>query len=319
MYRIFDTSTVGPAAQEKQRFWRDTVTSVFYQVSCDIGNLSAFDGNIECRELGNIRLIRLKSAQARYARLRQDCDGREPQILVCIPIAGSVELDQLGRHLCCLPGQFLLEYSDAPYNFQYGADADMLVLRIPESMLLSRARSPSRFCALEFDSRSGIGKLFLDYLGVVVRNAQLDSPAAQSLMSVQLVDLLVAVLEADPRVLQSSNSSVRNAHLARIEQHVRKNLEDPELSAGTIATACGISVRYLHLLFADTGTTLAQWIRDHRLQFAHEALGLATSRLSISQVAYAHGFNDHAQFSNAFRKKFGCSPSDVLMQSPAKI
>lgn len=318
MYRVFDTSTVGPSTQQKHRFWRDTVSSLFYQLNCDMGNLPTFDGRIECWELGNIRLMRLKSAQARYTRLRQDCDGRETQILVCLPIVGCVELDQIGRHPRCLPGQFLLEYSDAPYNFQYGSDADMLALRIPEAMLQSRTRNPSRFCAMAFDSQSGINKLFIDYLEIVIRNAQIESPAAQSLMSVQLVDLLAAVLEADPRVLQSSNSSIRSAHLARIEQYVRKNLEDPELSADTIAAACGISVRYLHLLFQDTDKTLAQWIRDHRLQFSHEALMLATSRLSISQVAYAHGFNDHAQFSNMFRKKFGCSPSDVRMQNFAK-
>lgn len=317
MHAVFDTSKAGTTVQEKQRFWRDTVSSIFYQLNCHMGNLPTFDGRSECWGLGNIRLIRLKSTQARYTRLRQDCDGREPQILVCLPIVGSVEFDQIGRHLRCLPGQILLEYSDAPYNFQYGSGADMLAVRIPEAMLESRTRNPSRFCAMTFDSQSGINKLFIDYLEIVIRNAQLESPAAQSLMSVQLVELLAAVLEADPRVLQSSNSSIKSSHLARIEQYVRKNLKDPELSAGTIAAACGISVRYLHLLFQDTDKTLAQWIRDQRLQFSHEALMLATSRLSVSQVAYAHGFNDHAQFSNMFRKKFGFSPSDVRKQNLA--
>jgi AraC-like DNA-binding protein len=37
--------------------------------------------------------------------------------------------------------------------------------------------------------------------------------------------------------------------------------------------------------------------------------------VTVAQTAYQMGFNDHAQFSNAFRKQFGCSPSDVLREA----
>jgi AraC-like DNA-binding protein len=188
----------------------------------------------------------------------------------------------------------------------------MSALRIPESVLRSRIRSPSRFCALEFDARSGIAKLFIDYLNLISASPHLHPGDVQSLVSAQLVDLLVAVLEQDHRVLQSASSSIRNAHLVRIEQYIIKNLYDPDLSAERIAAACNISVRYLHLLFADTGETLARWIRDRRLQLAYEKIVSTKSRASICQLAYAHGFNDHAQFSSAFRKKYGCSPKSVL-------
>jgi hypothetical protein len=139
MHREFDTSTVGPGIEAKKSYWRDTVSSIFYQLDCDVGDSTTFDARAECWDLADIRLTRLKSSPTRYTRRRQDCDGRETQILVAVPMVGSVELDQLGRR--CLPGQFVLEYSDAPYNFQYGAESDMLAVRIPESMLQSRARS----------------------------------------------------------------------------------------------------------------------------------------------------------------------------------
>jgi AraC-like DNA-binding protein len=45
---------------------------------------------------------------------------------------------------------------------------------------------------------------------------------------------------------------------------------------------------------------------------AHEALTRGVGRVSIAQIAYQHGFNDHAQFSSAFKKKYGCSPTEAM-------
>ena len=91
-------------------------------------------------------------------------------------------------------------------------------------------------------------------------------------MGQQLVDLLVLALKADERTLTTGNSTVREAHLTRIEAFVRRNMGDPELDPEAIARGCGISTRYLHELFRDTNQTLGSWIRDQRLEACREAL-----------------------------------------------
>ena len=137
-------------------------------------------------------------------------------------------------------------------------------------------------------------------------------------MGTQLIDLLAVSLQQHPDALQSSQSAVRDAHLVRIAAHVRRHLCDPELSPERIAQACGISLRYLHQLFKETGQSVSQWIRDLRLQSAHEALSRASRPTSVAQIAYATGFSDHAQFTHAFRKKFGHPPGEMLRQSRSK-
>lgn len=318
MYRVFDTTMAGASVGEKQSFWHDTVKSVMYELDMEFDDSAEFHGMVECCDLGGVQWIKVKSSPVSYRRHSRHCDGRAPQILVCVPLVGEVELDQLGRRTRCGPGQFTLEHSDSPYQFEYGAESDMWALRIPETMLQARARSPSRFCAMQFGAHGGVEKFFRDYLGAVAGNIGLESEAVRSILGIQITDLLAAALEGDSRVLQSTGSSIKNAHLARIEQYLRKNLRNPELSAEVVAAACGVSVRYLHLLFKDTGQTVARWILDHRLQLAYETLSRATAKLSISQLAYHHGFNDHAQFSSAFKKKYDCSPSDVLSQIQPK-
>jgi len=99
---------------------------------------------------------------------------------------------------------------------------------------------------------------------------------------------------------------------------VRKNLCDPDLAPDSIAQACGISLRYLHLLFKDAEASVCQWIREKRLQSAYEMLQKAAPQTSIAQIAYAVGFSDHAQFSNAFRKKFGQAPSELRAPKMAR-
>jgi hypothetical protein len=58
-----------------------------------------------------------------------------------------VAFTQLGRHLHCKPGQFLLEYGDEPYEVRYGASNALWVLKVPEAALQARLDHASRYCA----------------------------------------------------------------------------------------------------------------------------------------------------------------------------
>jgi AraC-like DNA-binding protein len=158
-----------------------------------------------------------------------------------------------------------------------------------------------------------MGQLFSDYLQLITRHCgKQPSAAALSLMGAQLIDLLGATLKEAPSVLQSSLSVVRGAHLARIEAYVRKHLANPSLSPEELAGQHGISLRYLHALFKDTDQSVAQWIRDLRLQNAYEQLQTAKSGVSIAQIAYACGFNDQAQFNHAFKRRYLHAPGELL-------
>ena len=127
--------------------------------------------------------------------------------------------------------------------------------------------------------------------------------------------LLSLALQSDERVMNSGGSTVRAAHLARIESFVRRWIDDPNLGPDDVAAGCGISVRYLHELLRDTNQTLGQWIRDQRLAAAHENLTDPCDKRSIGEIAYNRGFADQAQFSRAFRARYGITPKDARQRS----
>ena len=67
-----------------------------------------------------------------------------------------------------------------------------------------------------------------------------------------------------------------------------------------------LSLWQLNCLCAETPLNL---IVTHRMQKAHDLL--RDNTLSISEVAYACGFESLAYFSRSFKKYYGVSPSKV--------
>jgi len=292
--------------------WKEVVATALFDLELEPKHGTEFFGRARCFDFGKIQLVRFASSAMRYRRLQRHCSGAEPQILVSLPLSNEVEFEQFGRRTRCGHGQFLLEHSEAPYEFQYSDACDMWVLRVPEAMLQSRAGNMLRYCAIRYEARQGLGRLFRDYISLAAQHCQLDDVRHKAMIGTQLTDLLGAVLEADSRIIQSSGSAIKAAHMARMEKFIRENLADESLAPARIAAECNISVRYLHLLFKESGRTLAGWIRELRLQTAFELLQNGGAGRSVAQVAYHVGFRDHAQFSNAFRKRFGFPPSDLL-------
>jgi AraC-like DNA-binding protein len=156
--------------------------------------------------------------------------------------------------------------------------------------------------------------MFADMLHLIPGRFDAMTEEVRNTVGQQLIDLLVLSLKADERTLTSASSTVREAHLTRIEAFVRRNLHDHDLDMDGIARACGISTRYLHQLFRDTNQTLGQWIRDQRLAACRAQLTDPANRQTVAEIAYRWGFGDQAQFSRAFRTQFGQSPTEYRRQ-----
>lgn len=312
-------STLEQRSNSSFGYWNRAVADTYFDMHLSYQNSEHFNGVLEAWDLSVVQLSCMTSDGAIYKRVQKDCSTNERQVLVTLPVQSEIEFSQLGRTTRCDPGQFLLELSEEPFVFGHSRHNEMWVLKIPVSSLRARIGEPKRFCARSYDAQEGVGGLLGDYFRLMMRHREMAYDAnVRALMGAHFVDLLALSLQGHPDALQSSQSAVRDAHLARIEEYVRKNLCDPDLAPDSIAQACGISLRYLHLLFKDAEASVCQWIREKRLQSAYEMLQKAAPQTSIAQIAYAVGFSDHAQFSNAFRKKFGQAPSELRAPKMAR-
>ena len=121
-------------------------------------------------------------------------------------------------------------------------------------------------------------------------------------------DLLVALVRSRTPSLRSANLHLQRAH-AVIDAH----LGDSGLGPQDVALACAVSVGYLNRLFRESGTTVAEHIREQRLQRCWRALGEPTAA-GIGAIAARCGLPDHAHFCRLFRARFGMTPSERRAQ-----
>ncbi len=81
-----------------------------------------------------------------------------------------------------------------------------------------------------------------------------------------------------------------------------------EWTLSDLARTAGLGARSLNTKFrAAYGTTVFEFLKRRRFEYAHEAL--ASRRLSVSEIAYQVGYESPANFTTAFRRHFGYVPS----------
>lgn len=298
-------------AHDRSRHWHDAIAQAYFPLDLTFRSPDSFSGDLALWTLGDVSLSRLTSEALQYRRLPQHFRAeREEHFLVTVPARSEVFFSQCGKDVRCRPGGFILERSHEPYEFSHAEAADLWVLKVEAKALGARVRQPDRFCSLQFGAADGAGGLFADMLHLIPSRFDAMTPETRATVGRQLVDLLVLALKSDDRTLTAGNSTVREAHLTRIEAYIRRHMNDSALAPDAIARGCGISTRYLHELFRDTNQTLGSWVRDQRLEAARELLDDPSNRQTIAEIAYRWGFGDQAQFSRAFKAHFGVPPKD---------
>ncbi|MCU9850432.1 helix-turn-helix domain-containing protein [Defluviimonas sp. WL0024] len=303
-------STAQTPQQDRSSQWNAVIADAYFPLQLHFRNPLEFNGRLTRTPLGHVGLSRLTSDPVNYERRRSHIsEAREEEYLVTIPRASSVEFRQLGKDVRCDPGGFILERGDEPYRFMYEKPNDLFVLKVGRSALSERVRQPDRHCARVIDATSGTASLFATMVGHAQGQiAEIGASAAETIGR-QLLELLGLALDGGSDAAESGVSSVRAAHLGRVERFIRANLKEPGLSPDLIAEGCGISKRYLHDLFKDVNGTVSQQIRDQRLIAARDRLEAANG-VKIAEIAYRFGFSDQAQFARLFKAKFGLTPSD---------
>lgn len=117
--------------------------------------------------------------------------------------------------------------------------------------------------------------------------------------------------------IYSTQETLYHQRINTVISYVRENLE-ADLSLEDLASVAGFSPFHFHRVFkAVTEETINEMIVRLRLERA-AALLRATPLLSITDAAFASGFNSVATFSRTFKKQYGQPASCWDRQSPLK-
>jgi AraC-like DNA-binding protein len=285
------------------------ISSTFVALDCNVPTRRDFSGTLETNVLQDVQFSRVMADAQHVMRSRQRIrQAPDDFFLISLQCAGSGSIAQHDRVALLSAGDFALYDTSQPYELNFDHPFEQLVLRLPRRYLSRRIACPERLTALSFQGAQGSTAVVSSFVLQVYR--QLDRLDAGCLpaMHQALLDLLVAGLSGAPtEKLPTANRLVMRQ---RIRNFVEARLSDSSLDCQTIATAHGISVRYLNKLFEDDELPLSEWIWSRRLEKARTAIERSrVTGQSISQIAYDWGFKDPAHFSRAFRIRYGTTPS----------
>lgn len=230
---------------------------------------------------------------------------------VSLLLSGTGILIQDGREIVMQPGDLSFYDTSRPYSLLFNEKFRNLIMMFPKDRLEFPAILTDALTAVSLREQHDLAKAIAPFIAQASPQLpQLPSVARTKLAhtSLELINtMLSAILDVD--------STPRNPHevlLQKIYAYINAHLASAELSPGSIAAAHYISIRHLHALFSEHGTTVSTIIRQRRLEHARADLtDPAFATRTVAAIAGRWGFVDAAHFSRVFKQSYGISPSEL--------
>jgi AraC-like DNA-binding protein len=305
-------STAQQPAAGKVAYWNDVISDVFTPLETKPRYADSFEAEVNCVRLGPLWLANVVSLPAKVQRLPiHIARAGEGKFFLHLQMRGSLHISQEGKDAFLNEGDLVLSDSSLPYTLEYEEACSTVVLIASGNDLKRHLPNPEQVVGVKLAGNQGLAHTTSVMLGSVWNGAKQDFDAELGTrIAGSILDVFATAWLATPgiNVSESANSGSKRLMIRRyLEAHLR----DPELSATAVAAAFGISVRYLHMLFPSEGETVCSYVLRRRLeQCAKQLADPLWNKSSITDIAFAWGFNNATHFGRVFRNHFNVSPRE---------
>lgn len=234
-----------------------------------------------------------------------------------LPLDEDLEVEAVSGSLRVPPGTLVLLPCDHQWRIALDRVVRIVALSFSDSVLKGRAVGWPPCTAPRRHQPEGFAGVFIKFVeAAAVEMDALPSTEWQA-VGQGIADLFLTLLGGESAAAATPNLV---ALFNRVMLAIERRLHDPDLTAGRIARAEGISERYLQKLFEQNGVSFGQYLRDRRLERARAALiAPADSHAPVADVAYRCGFADAANFNRLFKERFGAPPGAFRSQHAGKL
>jgi AraC-like DNA-binding protein len=267
-------------------------TGQIVAVGCDGLQIVKFDGQRESLERKPVHV---------------EADGIS-NFEIVVPLSDSIAISQGGKQVTLLPGQLMAVDMSEPSTFEHARSVTAILFAFSRTDIACRVGRPEKVCGRPLHRHSLLAAS-LAFVSAFAESADLMDDHSFVAGARHIRDLF-ALIMLDNVDTHSCESAVRTATLIRIKRLINARLCDTELDLSGIASAAGVSVRYVQYLFQATGTTAQQYIREQRLRRAAVLLANPYKKITITEIAHTAGFSSSSQFASAFKALFDCTPSE---------
>lgn len=266
-------------------------------------------------KIANLTIHSIESDPITVSRLPEDIlADRVFDVLLHVQLEGSAEITQDEKTFVLREKALAIVPGGIPYSVNYPEKGSKIILRIPYRVFHERVlgREVRDFGATVFGN-DGLVPIVISLLkSLTLEDDSSLSDIEQFTLAESFLSLIGSVIRSRTKTGVKENKKSQGARLCRILSYLEENFSDHQLTPSRIADANFVSVRHLHGLFQQCGTTVSKWIWDRRLKAGREdLLDTLKASMTICEIAYSRGFNDSAHFSRAFKDRFGLSPGKL--------
>lgn len=289
-----------PVPQRHER-WEAVLSRTHLGMAVQIG-AGPFRAAVRRRWIGDLALVDARCGACSGVRdegLVRRTDERRVAVTL---VRGGTEHVGLGMaNLGLRPSEALIWDSAQPASFTVPKRLLKRTLVVPYPIWREAGGIRLTGGGVVMDSASPGARMLSGYLDLL--SGSPTPPGAIDSARNLALDLLVAVARGGS-IPVTEDADLYELMFWWIDRHLGQSI-----TARTVADAHGVSERTVHRVFAASGETVAATVRAHRLARARQEL--ETTAVSVTETAHRWGFTDASHFARAFRREYGCSPSDV--------
>ena len=226
---------------------------------------------------------------------------------------GSVGGRQMGRDYVLTAGGGGVFVHNEPVSVGLYDGADILGLALPREATRRWTVAPEDAAARDLPADGFAFGMLRHYLEVLSRSDL--TPGESAIARSHMADLAGLWLGGLRHQGQDRTAAARQAARAlAIRDHVARHFNDPGLSLASMARALGMSSRLAQQVLQADGTHFSRLVTEARLTAAARWLGDPGLRgQSVTEIAFACGFNDLSAFYKAFSARFDMAPGRYRM------
>jgi len=297
--------------------WRYDIMQDSTPFAVGIEPTGLFSASHKILDINGLQLGQNTISSANGRRTKREINDSTVDKYTCVVMTkGSQGVSQGLFNHRAIPGQIYLWDSELPCCFDISETTSQLEIGIPKDRVHQltggKTLSPNLI-----DGTTGIGAVLNQFMNTAFDNAVDFSTHENDMVSEMFVQLVVSNFTG------SHNEKVVNPkkrNLDRLYRYINANLFDSELSPVTVSKANGISVRYLHLLFAQTPYTFSMYLNEQRIaKVKSELQNRSVSEVTLTELAFHCGFNSSAQFSRVFKRVSGQTPRSYRKKLSNKL
>jgi AraC-like DNA-binding protein len=303
-------TTDSVARRERVDYWAELVSQNVRPMRIEPSRQLPLNGTITARAIGDLTVAEVSGCGIHALHTASEvARTRHHLYAACVNIEGDARINLRGKHVTLRRGDVFVTDSRDEYSLDLERPWRHLVLSLPSHLLDDRLARPGQLSGGVVRDHPLV-RLWASYLTNGFALAGTFSSGGASLFARHCVELLAQALDEQDCDRLTPSPAWRDAMYRDACRVIAFRFGDPNLAPDQIARELHISTRSLSRLFAARNETVMRRVFDVRVRHAMKLLVAPAAQRSVTEIAFACGFNDSSHFGRAFAARAHRTPSE---------